>query len=399
MWTPEHRLAAERSGLRYPSDLTDAEWAIVEPMIPPARHGGRKRSVNVREVLNGIFYILWTGCQWKALPKDLPPKSTVHDYLELWNWDGTLERIHHALYVAVREQEGREASPTVAIIDSQTAKGTQKGGLARSFGLRRGQEDQRSQAAHPGRHVGSPVERCRSSRRRSRPRWSIPSVGSGTPTVPLHQAHLCRRWLCGREDGARRVAHRDMEAGDCEATRGHRFRDLVQKMDRRKDIRLDQPQSSPSPRFRTLRHNSCRVRPLGHDPHYAKAACCRKLLVMNPNLPDGLLENLYRTRLSLRPDLRAAAAIPLLSYMGWPNDSVARKKAMKMLPRWLDKGQHSSVAEHLARIDKHWAHVADCSSALRHEPGWISKKARRREHWKSDLSSFQNGIKQGYPPG
>src|SRR5215831_9633696 len=163
-----------------------------------------------------------------------------------------------------------------------------KGGLARSFGLRRGQEDQRSQAAHPGRHVGSPVERCRSSRRRSRPRWSIPSVAPGTPTVPLHQAHLCRRWLCGRQDGARRVAHRDMEAGDCEATRCHRFRDLVQKMDRRKDIRLDQPQSSPSPRFRTLRHNSCRVRPLGHDPHHAKAACCRKLLVMNPNLPDGL---------------------------------------------------------------------------------------------------------------
>ena len=85
--------------------------------------------MNVREVLNGIFYILWTGCQWKALPKDLPPKSTVHDYLELWNWDGTLEHIHHQLYVAVREREGREASPTVAIIDSQTAKGAQKGAL------------------------------------------------------------------------------------------------------------------------------------------------------------------------------------------------------------------------------------------------------------------------------
>ena len=95
---------------------------------PAARHGGRKRSVNVHEVLNGIFYVLWTGCQWKALPKDLPPKSQVHDYLELWNWDGTLERIHHALYVAVREQEGREASPTVAIINSQTAKGAQRGG-------------------------------------------------------------------------------------------------------------------------------------------------------------------------------------------------------------------------------------------------------------------------------
>src|SRR5499433_2526062 len=129
MWTPEHRLAADRSGLRYPRDLTDAEWVLVEPMIPPGRHGGRRRSVNVRGVLNGIFYILWTGCQWKALPKDLPPKSTVHDYLKLWNWDGTLERTHHALYVAVREQEGREASPTGASIDSQTAKGTQKGGL------------------------------------------------------------------------------------------------------------------------------------------------------------------------------------------------------------------------------------------------------------------------------
>ena len=81
MWTPDHRRAADRRGLRYPSDLTDDEWAIVAPMIPPGRHGGRKRSVNVREVLNGIFYVLWTGCQWKALPKDLPPKSTVHDYL------------------------------------------------------------------------------------------------------------------------------------------------------------------------------------------------------------------------------------------------------------------------------------------------------------------------------
>src|ERR1700738_3415851 len=128
MWKPEHRRGADRTGLRYPSDLSDAEWLIVEPMIPPAKGGGPRRSVNVREVLNGIFYVLWTGCQWQALPRDRPPKSTVHDYLELWNWDGTLERIHHELYMAVREQEGREPSPTVAIIDSQTAKGSQKGG-------------------------------------------------------------------------------------------------------------------------------------------------------------------------------------------------------------------------------------------------------------------------------
>ena len=129
MWQPEHRRAAQRKDLRYPSDLTEQEWALASSLIGPAKRGGRKRTVDVREVLNAIFYILWTGCQWKALPRDLPPKSTVHDYLELWNWNGTLERIHHALYVAVREKEGREASPTAAIIDSQSAKGALKGGL------------------------------------------------------------------------------------------------------------------------------------------------------------------------------------------------------------------------------------------------------------------------------
>ena len=81
MWKPEHRRAADRRGLRYPSDLTDAEWALVEPMIPPAKRGGRRREVNVREVLNAIFYVLSTGCQWQALPKDLPPKSTAHSLL------------------------------------------------------------------------------------------------------------------------------------------------------------------------------------------------------------------------------------------------------------------------------------------------------------------------------
>jgi transposase len=128
MWTVEHRHAAERKGLRYPSDLTDAEWALVKPLIPPAKRGGRPRTIDVREVLNGVFYVLSTGCQWPALPKDLPPKSTVYDYFDLWEWDGTLERIHHELYVAVRERAGREASPSVAIIDSQSAKAAQKGG-------------------------------------------------------------------------------------------------------------------------------------------------------------------------------------------------------------------------------------------------------------------------------
>jgi transposase len=128
MWKSEHRRAADRKALRYPSDLSDAEWALVEPLIRPAKRGGRRRSVNVREVLNGIFYVLSTGCQWSALPKDLPPKSTVYDYLDLWRWDGTLERIHHELYVQCREAAGRQASPTAAIIDSQSARAAQKGG-------------------------------------------------------------------------------------------------------------------------------------------------------------------------------------------------------------------------------------------------------------------------------
>ena len=92
--------------------------------------GGYERTVDVREVMNGVMYVLSTGCQWRALPKDLPPKSTVHDYFIFWSCDGTLDRIHHALYVACREQAEREASPTVAIIDSQSVKGAEKGGLA-----------------------------------------------------------------------------------------------------------------------------------------------------------------------------------------------------------------------------------------------------------------------------
>ena len=106
MWKTEHRVAADRRGLRYPSDLTDVEWALIAPLIPPAKRGGRKRTVDVREILNAIFYVLATGCQWQALPKDLPPKSTAHSYFMLWDWSGTLERIHDALYVAVRETAG-----------------------------------------------------------------------------------------------------------------------------------------------------------------------------------------------------------------------------------------------------------------------------------------------------
>ena len=125
MWTLENRPRYDRSKLRYPSDLTDEEWAL----IPPAKKGGNKRTVDVRAVINGVMYILSTGCQWAALPKDLPSRSTVNDYPRRWDDDRTLDRIHHALYVRCRELAGREISPTAAIIDSQSVKSAEKGAL------------------------------------------------------------------------------------------------------------------------------------------------------------------------------------------------------------------------------------------------------------------------------
>src|SRR5450631_3405808 len=130
MWTSQNRARYDRSKLRYPSDLTDDEWGLVEPLIRPGKTGGGKRTVIMREVVNGLMYILSTGCQWRAIPKDLPPRSTLFDYLDLWSYDGTLDRIHHALYVECREQAEREASPTAAIIDSQSVKSAEKGGPA-----------------------------------------------------------------------------------------------------------------------------------------------------------------------------------------------------------------------------------------------------------------------------
>ncbi len=137
MWTRENRGLYERKGVRYPSDLRDEEWALIAPLIPPAKRGGRKRSIDMREVdvreaMNGVLYVLETGYQWRALSKDLPPKSTVHDYLMLWDWDGTLGRVHHALYLMVRDLEGREASPSAGVIDSQSVKSAEKGGRASS---------------------------------------------------------------------------------------------------------------------------------------------------------------------------------------------------------------------------------------------------------------------------
>ena len=127
MWTTKNRAKYNRDKLRYPSDLTDEEWGHIEPLIPPAKHGGRKREVNVREVVNGIMYVLSTGCQWRYVPRDLPPRSTLFRYFDLWNYDGTLRRIHYVLFVESQERAARADSPCV--LDGQSVKRASTGGL------------------------------------------------------------------------------------------------------------------------------------------------------------------------------------------------------------------------------------------------------------------------------
>ena len=127
MWTQENRLSYERQSSRYASDLSDAEWELVEPHLPPPRKGRRYPAPERRDVLDAILYVLTTGCQWRQLPKDFPPKSTVHRYFLDWHLDGILAKIHHALYTAAREAAGRNAEPTLGIVDSQSVKSAEKG--------------------------------------------------------------------------------------------------------------------------------------------------------------------------------------------------------------------------------------------------------------------------------
>ncbi len=128
MWTEITRPKYEREGLRYASDLTDREWELIAPFLPPAKAVGRPRTTDLREVVNAILYLLRAGCPWRMLPTEFPPRSTVQRYFYAWRDDATWQGINHHLLMAVREAEGREASPSAGVIDSQSVKTTESGG-------------------------------------------------------------------------------------------------------------------------------------------------------------------------------------------------------------------------------------------------------------------------------
>src|SRR3546814_1876775 len=128
MWTPTTRRPHSRDHLRYGSDLTDAEWEIIAPFMPPPAKTGRPREWPIREIMNAIFYVLRAGCAWRMLPKDFPPMTTVYGWFLRFRRAGLFETINHHLVMLDRERVGREASPSAAVIDSQSVKTVEAGG-------------------------------------------------------------------------------------------------------------------------------------------------------------------------------------------------------------------------------------------------------------------------------
>ena len=172
----------------YPTDLTDPQWERLEPFVPPAKPGGRPRTVDVREVLNAYFYLLRAGCAWRMLPHDFPPWRTVYSCVRRWRLDGAWERLHERLREEVRLAEGRPAQPSAAILDSQTVKVADcHAGLK---GYDGGKKNQRPQAAPAGGHAGAGPGRAGDAGQHHRLGRGRDAAAGGAAPVAAAAAHL-----------------------------------------------------------------------------------------------------------------------------------------------------------------------------------------------------------------